>query len=240
MRIRIAALLVFLALSAAQPLGAQIVRVNHVQTSCTNVTACTTTPSISVTAGNLLVVLSAQSKNTTVASITDAAGNTFVTASARVLQTGAGSAETWYAKNVAGNASDQVTVNLSTTDSPDIFVIQYSGLDTASPLDNVAIGSGANGTALSTSNVTTTAANEVLVSFAGANGTLTAGTNYTIVDTAAAGKRADQDRTVSSTGTYNATATASASGAWIINLATFKAAGGAPPAPKRLLLLGIG
>lgn len=228
-------LLVALALLTCQTLGAQT-RVNHSTNQCSAATSCSA-PAFSSTTGNLLVGICFQAKNTTVTSVTDTQGNTFVTANARVLQTGAGSGETWYAKNITGNASDQVTCNVSVSDTIRVEAVEYSGADATTPLDQVAIGSGASGASLSTANLTTTVPNEVFVSLAGGQGIITAGTNYTLIETGLA--QSDQDRNVTSTGTYSATATTATAGAWIINLVTFKSAT-QPSAPKRLPLLGIG
>ena len=92
---------------------------------------------------------------------------------------GAISQSIYYVPNIKGGANTvTVTFNQSAA-SPDIRVLEYSGLNTASPLDATAVGSG-NGTAASSGSASTTSANELIF---GANtvytGTRSAGTGFT-------------------------------------------------------------
>jgi chitodextrinase len=97
---------------------------------------------------------------------------------------------------------------------------EYGGVDRVNPLDG---GSGAagSGTAMNSGNVTTTGPNDLLFAGGGALGAMTAtGPGYTQrLDTA--GNRT-MDTIAPSPGTYAATAT-NGSGAWVLQVAAFKA-----------------
>ena len=173
--------------------------------------------------GNLLVVFVGMLSYTeTVSSIADTAGNSYTFI--RRLRNGAVTLEAWYAKSITGNASNVVTVTYTGSIAErSVIVLQYSGCDKTSPLDQWDSATGSSSTPTS-DNETTTLADEVLV--AGANllnsKDYTAGANYTLrveTDTPYAGA---EDRIVSSIGTYNATFSLSGSTNWVIILATFK------------------
>jgi RHS repeat-associated protein len=135
---------------------------------------------------------------------------------------GAISQSIYYVPNIKGGANTvTVTFNQSAA-SPDIRVLEYSGLNTASPLDATAVGSG-NGTAASSGSASTTSANELIF---GANtvytGTRSAGTGFTSRTITSDGDIAE-DEDVSTTGSYSASATLSSAGNWVMQMATFKA-----------------
>jgi chitodextrinase len=127
---------------------------------------------------------------------------------------------------------------------PDVRIAEYSGLDTSAPFD---VGGGATGvgTALDSGSVTTTTAAELIV---GANelgnGTDQPGAGFTQrVYTAAA--HILEDKIVSATGSYSATATQISSAYWVMVVATFRAAGGggdtqAPTVPTGLDAVAVG
>lgn len=185
--------------------------------------------SLNCTTGNLLVVFVKHEGASTSLSISDTAGNTYTPLTYRSHSNGDLHGQIFYAKNITGNASNVIRVTCSASRSYiRIYAHQYSGADTSSPFDQENWGQG-SGTSLSTSNITTTFANEVLVAGAGEYniGNYTAGTNYTerldlngLTGGAAVG--ATEDRIVSATGTYNATMTVSTSDAWILLVASFK------------------
>ena len=73
----------------------------------------------------------------TVSSVTDSKGNTYALAAGPTKATGLTSA-LYYAKNIAAG-TNTVTVKFSATaHSPNVNVLEYSGLDTANPLDAMA------------------------------------------------------------------------------------------------------
>ncbi len=163
-----------------------------------------------------------------ISSVSDSKGNVY-TVAAPMVRGSATSQAIYYAKNIVAAAANANTVTV-TFNQPafavDLRASEYSGLDQSSPFDKTASGSGTSGNA-STSSVTTTFNSELVFG---------AGTTYGAISAAGSGftKRiitspdADitEDKVVGSIGSYNATA--SNSGAWVMQVATFKAAGSAP------------
>ena len=110
-------------------------------------------------------------------------------------------------------------------DFADVRVLEYGGLDRASPLDVTHSAAGNASTATSGA-ATTNFATELLL---GAGTTATAfnkaGTNYTKrIITAPDGDIAE-DRTVTATGSYSASAPVTGRGNWVMQMVAFKAAG---------------
>ena len=109
---------------------------------------------------------------------------------------------------------------------PDIRIAEYSGADTSSPLDVTAGAIGTGGTP-SSGAATTTSASELIF---GAGMTTShfaaAGSGFTSrIITSPDGDIAE-DRSVSTSGSYTATATLSYSGGWIMQMATFRGGSG--------------
>jgi len=105
---------------------------------------------------------------------------------------------------------------------PDIRILEYSGIDTNSPLDVTAAATGSSASA-SSGAATTTFANELIF---GADLTVTyttaAGSGFTSrVITSPDGDIAE-DRIVTATGSYTATAPTSPAGPWIMQMAAFR------------------
>ena len=232
------ALLVLLLTAAARPaLAAPIAFVqSNSATPQSPQTTVTVTYTAAQTLGNLNVVVVGWNNSTAaVSSVTDSRGNAYAVAAAPVVQSGTASQVIYYAKNIsaAGAGANTVTVTFSTAAAfPDIRIAEYSGLDTVSPLD---VSVGAQGTTTSTSNsgaVTTTNANDLLV---GANLvqsiTTGAGTGFTSRGITADGDILE-DRIVTVTGSYNATAALDKVQAWIMQMVAFRAAGSGTPAPS--------
>src|SRR4029077_9521757 len=106
-----------------------------------------------------------------------------------------------------------------------IRVLEYSGLDPASPLHAIAASTGSSATS-SSGTLTTSVANVLLVAgnivATGTNGPGASFTNRMITNPD--GDIAE-DRVVTTAGSYSATAALSSSGYWIMQMAAFKAAG---------------
>ncbi len=175
------------------------------------------------TAGNLNVVAVMWGETTSaVSSVTDSKGNTYALAVGPTKGTGLSSA-IYYAKNIAGG-SNTVTVSFNRTAGyPNVNVLEYSGLDTASPLDvsAAAVGSGTSGNSGSN---TTTSANELIIGLGNPSTVFTGpGTGFTNRMINAFGG-ISEDRIVSSTGSYNATAVLT-SGAWVMQMVAFRGSG---------------
>ena len=181
------------------------------------------------TAGDLNVVAVMWLDTTsTVSSVTDSKGNAYALAVGPSKATGL-TQSIYYAKNI-GTGSNTVTVTFNQTASkPNITVLEYSGLDTANPLDVTASAS-SSGTTANSGSATTTSANELIVGAGNSSSGLTAagpGFSSRMIN----GLGISEDRIVGSTGSYNATATMT-SGSWVMQMATFRGSGqGSPPNP---------
>jgi len=161
-----------------------------------------------------------------ITSVKDSAGNTYQTGVPTARGNGLSQA-IYYAKSIkaAAAGSNTVTVIFNTaTPFIDIHATEYSGLDPVNPLDVGRSASGGSATADSGS-VTTTAARE-LVFGAGitVGGFSAAGTNFTSRIITTPNLDIAEDRFVTVTGSYNATAPLTGSSAWLMQVATFRAA----------------
>jgi len=150
----------------------------------------------------------------------------------------------FFAKNIAGNGSDSVTAAFSVAESfVTLHVLEYSGLDTVSPLD-VDTGTGGSGTGgtLTSPAFTTSQASEVVLVGGAATGfvTFTAGAGYTLRTQDTGPVAATEDQIFASVQTgITATMTQSGSGDWLICVISFKATAGSGGS-GRLMLLGVG
>jgi DNA-binding protein YbaB len=198
------------------------------------------TYSAAQTAGDLNVIAIGWEDSThQIQSVTDTKGNVYaVAASSRT--SGSHSLAIYYAKNIiaaaAGANTVTVTFNGSTT-FPDIRILEYSGVDTTNPLD-VSVGAGGNSTALNSGSVTTTNANDLLVA-ANEIAHTTNGTDSNFTQRLQTdNQNIIEDRIVTATGSYSATATQQAAGDWVMEMVAFKAASTgdtqAPTAPTNL------
>ena len=172
-----------------------------------------------------------------ITSVTDSAGNTYQLAVPTARGAGLSQA-IYYAPNIkaAAAGTNTVTVNFNTaTPYVDVRALEYSGLDPVNPFD---VGTSASGTSATANSgtVTTTAAN-ALIFGAGmtTGGFSTAGTNFTTRIITNPDADIAEDRIVTATGAYSATAPLSGSAAWVMQVATFRAAStttaAAPPYP---------
>ncbi len=179
------------------------------------------------TAGNLNVVaVGWNDAVSNVSSVTDTKGNIYSLAVGPTRGTALSQA-IYYAKNIAAAAAGANTVVVKfnqTPTVPDIRILEYSGLSTTSPLD-VTAGAFGNSSSSSSGSATTTAANELIF---GANtvftGTTGPGSSFTSRIITASGDIAE-DRIVSTTGSYSASAPLSSSGNWVMQMATFESTG---------------
>ncbi len=173
-----------------------------------------------------LLVLSFVYDNTglTVSSVTDSKGNTYTPAVGPTTVGGWGKAYTYYAKNIVGGAgaiTTTVTLSGATTSLLDVYLLEYSGLDVTAPLDQTIAGTG-SGTAMDSGSRTTTKAPELIYGFGADDNNCAADSPYTNRETTNGQCAADQ--TVFSTGLYHVTATENPTGAWLLQMATFKGA----------------
>jgi len=183
------------------------------------------------TAGNLnVVVVGWNDTTTTIQSVTDNLGNQYSLAAGPVKGTGL-TQSIYYAKNILGGSNSVIVTFSKTASFPDVRVLEYSGADSANPLDVVASASG-NSASANSGSATTTVANELIFGAdTVATGNLSAGTNFTPRIITSPDSDLAEDRAVTTTGTYSATATLSSSGPWVMQMVALKASGTGGPAP---------
>jgi hypothetical protein len=176
-------------------------------------------------AGDLNVVaIGFNDSTSTITAVTDSAGNMYQLAAQ--LTRGSGLSQAiYYAMNINAAAAGANSITVQFSDAvpyADVRVAEYSGLKAASPLDTSASAAGA-GSAASSGNLTTSAANEVIFGAGVTSSVFTGGTNgftsriITPVDGDVAG-----DKFVGALGTYAATAgIADSSGVWVMQAVAF-------------------
>lgn len=169
-------------------------------------------------------------KQPATASIADTFGNTYVDCGAgKVFRDGGGEfngvLQVFVAKNIGSQVSNQVTATFSVAvNQPSMYIFEYSNGNLTNPVDQFASGFATSGTSITSGNATTTTANELLFAFAATDDTNgSAGTGYTARNAQPGDGTCGEEKSVSSTGTYNAAVNLSTSitlGAII--LVTFK------------------
>ena len=180
------------------------------------------------TAGNLNVVVVGWNNSTAqVNSVKDSKGNAYQLAVGPTVQSGVAMQAIYYASNIAAAAAGANTVTVAFSAAApyvDIRIAEYSGISSTTPLDVFAAAQG-SGSSGSSGSVTTTNANDLLV---GADlvqmTTKSAGSGYTSRVITNPDGDILEDRIVSTTGSYSATATLSG-GSWIMQMVAFRAAG---------------
>jgi len=117
------------------------------------------------TGGNLnVVVVGCNGTSSTVSSVSDSKGNVYTRAVGPIGLSGTLSQWIYYAKNITAAAAGGNTVTVvfsQATVYPDIRILEYSGLDPASPVDVTAQASGTSSGATSGA-ATTTNANDLI------------------------------------------------------------------------------
>lgn len=209
---------------------------NFVAASFSNLagTQCAITPPTALTPGSTLLAFIRMGSGATLTGVTDAANGAYT------IDTGSpvpeGVAQDYWARfiNNASSGTPVVTFTLSASgQSPRVAFIEIPNALTAASYDVSASNHAASGTAADGGTTATTGqANEEIIGFitAGANETFTAGAGYSIVGVepaAGTSRLVIVHQTVSSIGTYSATATLSASTAWIGQTIAIKITGGA-------------
>jgi Fibronectin type III domain len=180
------------------------------------------------TAGDLNVVVVGWNDTTaTVSSVTDTSGNGYTLAVGPTLVSGSLSQSIYYAKNIAsaGVGANTVTVAFSRAAAyPDIRILEYSGANPTNPLDVTAAASGSS-TSSNSGSATTTNPTDLIF---GANIVTTTttgpGSGFTRRLLTSPDGDIAEDKMVTATGSYSATAPLS-SGKWIMQMVAFKAMG---------------
>jgi glucose/arabinose dehydrogenase/chitodextrinase len=180
------------------------------------------------TAGNTnIIAIGWNDATSTITSVTDSAGNSYQIAAPIRRGTGLSQA-IYFARNVKAAAAggNTVTVQLSTAvPYVDLRIAEYSGLDALNPFDATSSSSGTGVTANSGS-VTTTSPSELLFGAGMTTGAFTASSaGFTTRIITPIDADIVNDRHVTSAGTYSAGATQSGASSWVMQVATFRAAG---------------
>jgi chitodextrinase len=199
-------------------------------------------------AGDLnVVIIGWHDSTSTVQAVTDTKGNNYVPAVGPTVSSGNATQRIYYARSIAAAAAGANTLTVvmnAAPKSPDLRVVEYSGLDPNNPFD-VGIGASGSSTAISSGTVTTSTASDLLVGadyIAGVTGT--AGAGYTQRVVTSPDSDLVEDDIVAITGSYSASATQTSSGWWVMQLAAFRAAGSArdttpPSAPTNLAATAV-
>jgi hypothetical protein len=176
-------------------------------------------------AGDLnVVVVGWNDTMSTVSSVSDTAGNAYTLAVGPTRFPPDLTQSTYYAPNIhaATAGANAVTVAFGqAANVVDVRILEYSGLDPASPLDATAAASGNGAGPAATGGVSTSHARSLLVG-AGMSTDLFSGpgASFTARATTSDGDLVE-DRIVSATGVYAADAPLHASCIWIMQLAAF-------------------
>jgi hypothetical protein len=173
------------------------------------------------TSGNLIVVYVVWDNPGTV-TVSDTRGNNYTAATARQAWGNNWSAQAFYASSILGGSNTvKATFGTAITSFGIVYLHEYSGLATASPVD---VSASATGTSASMSSgaVTTTQANDLLFAAGASENTVTTpGTGFTTRLTGSG--NLTEDRVVTTTGSYAGTATQNGS-SWVMQLLAFRVA----------------
>jgi len=176
------------------------------------------------TAGNLnIVVVGWNDTTSTITSVSDSNLNQYFFAVGPTMGTGV-QQSIYYAKNIASGANTVTVAFSKAAVFADVRALEYSGLDTANPLDvPAAVGATGTGSTANSSSTTTATPNDLIFGAGTTSGHFNGpGTGFTSrIITSPDGDIAE-DKIVTSTGSYNATAPASYS-YWVMQMVAFKA-----------------
>ncbi|HET7208804.1 MAG TPA: LamG-like jellyroll fold domain-containing protein, partial [Terriglobales bacterium] len=197
------------------------------------------------TAGDLNVaVVGWNDASATVSSVSDSSGNLYTLAVGPTRVSGTLTQSIYYAKNILAAAanSNVLTVRFSASAiSPDIRILEYKGLDTTSPFDVAAAGTGNSGSSSSPSVITSNASDLILGANIVVSSTAGPGGGFTQRILTSPDGDIAEDRIVSATGSYSATAPLTSPAAWIMQMVAFKAAsaGSAGPPPPTMTSISV-
>ena len=209
---------------------AQSGTINYIQGNYATPQSAPTSVSVGFTAaqaaGDLnVVVVGWNDATATVTGVTDSRGNTYALAVGPTVLSGIASQSIYYAKNIQAAAAGANTVTVAFSRAatfPDIRIAEYSGADANNPVDVTAAATGSSTTSNSGS-ATTTNATDLLF---GANlvQTNTTGPGSSFTQRLLTKPDGDiaEDRMVTSTGSYTATASVKPSGQWIMQMVAFR------------------
>jgi hypothetical protein len=182
-------------------------------------------------------------------SVSDSSGNMYSLAVGPTQLSGTLTQSIFFAKNIVPAAANAnvltVSFNGSAT-SPDIRILEYSGLDAGSPFDVAAAATGSNSSSATPSAVTANASDLILGANIVVSRTTGPGNGFTKRIITSPDGDIVEDRVVSAAGSYSANAPLSVSAGWIMQMVAFKAAavGGSqsvppPPPPPTLMSIAV-
>jgi hypothetical protein len=178
------------------------------------------------TSGDLnTVIIGWKDSQARISQVTDSKGNLYIRAVGPTIITGVASQAIYYAKNIAaaGARANTVKVTFSTSaNKPDVRIAEYRGADTNNPLD---VGAAAAGTGrLSSSGFARTTSSNDLILGADLVQSVTQGPGSEFTKRLLSSPAGNilEDRTVSSTGSYAATAPLLPSARWIMQMVAFR------------------
>jgi hypothetical protein len=217
-------------------------------TAVTGQTPITGTFASTTTAGNEYFVLARAGFNTGWGmAISDSEGNTWQSCAAANGGNATHQLQLWYAENVVGGTKDAISVNTTgngaSASTMSLVMFEYSGLATTSSKD-VCSGTGGTGSTspLSTTAITTTNANDLIIGGfgEGADTTWTAGSGFVIENSTV--RIAFETKTVTATGSYQPQISVGTTAtSWTAIAGSFKASGGGGgPTVHQLTTMGVG
>src|SRR5678815_547441 len=163
----------------------------------------------------------------TVTSVTDTSGNVYTRAVGPTSWPGALTQSIYYSANIKAAAAGANTVKVVFSRAAvfvDVRILEYSGIDVSNPVDAVAGATGTAGTSDS-GPATTTNANDLLFGANMTTGTTSGpGTGWTNRIITWPNTDLAEDRIVTTTGTYRATAAVSSGSPWVMQLVAFRGA----------------
>jgi len=132
-----------------------------------NVTSVPTSSAMNVVAGSLLVACVMHNSSVSISSITDGGSNGFTYGGITGTNISAGRAvEIWRKYNASANAAAIFTAAIGSSSYPAIVVLQFSGMETASALDQTASGFADTNSTVTSDSFTPTQAAEVAIAAA--------------------------------------------------------------------------
>jgi hypothetical protein len=177
-------------------------------------------------AGDLLLVAFDYDSNATPSSLTDSLGDVFTEVGSQLRSPGGALSRVYYAKNIKGGA-DTVTVTLSASSSYlELYLTEYSGINTTNPIDAEAGASG-NAGAVSSGNATTTVAGDMIYGYCDGDGACTVGSGFSALSTL--NSNLSEDKQAGGAGSY--AATGSSNSGWTMQMVALKPGSASVPGP---------
>jgi len=177
--------------------------------------------------GDLIMVAVEYTGTLAATPVTDTLGNTFTHTGTAMTSHGSKKTTVYYAKNITGGGADAVTVSFTAaTAVSEVYITEYSGINTTSPIDVTANATGSSSGTASASG-TTTVPGDIIYAFCFVDSSkgCTAGSGFTPRSTANSNLVEDETSTLA--GSYTATATAGSS--WTMQMVALKPASGMAP-----------